>query len=65
MNRVSLIGRLTKDPELRYTPSNVATCSFTIAINRTFTNQDGQREADFIPIVIWRKQAEIVINYTK
>ncbi len=65
MNRVSLIGRLTKDPELRYTPSNVATCSFTIAINRTFTNQDGQREADFIPIVIWRKQAENVKNYTK
>lgn len=65
MNRVSLIGRLTKDPELRYTPSNVATCSFTIAINRTFTNQDGQREADFIPIVVWRKQAENVKNYTK
>ena len=65
MNRVSLIGRLTRDPELRYTPSNVATCSFTIAINRTFTNQDGQREADFIPIVVWRKQAENVKNYTK
>lgn len=65
MNRVSLIGRLTKDPELRYTPSNVPTCSFTIAINRTFTNQDGQREADFIPIVVWRKQAENVKNYTK
>lgn len=65
MNRVSLIGRLTKDPELRYTSSNIASCSFTIAVNRTYTNQDGQREADFIPIVVWRKQAENVKNYTK
>ena len=65
MNRVALIGRLTKDPELRYTSSNIASCSFTIAVNRTFTNQDGEREADFIPVVVWRKQAENVKNYTK
>ena len=63
MNKVILIGRLTRDPELRYTGSNVAVASFTIAVNRTFTNQAGEREADFIPVVVWRKQAENVKNY--
>ena len=63
MNKVFLIGRLTKDPELRYTSNNIATTSFTVAINRTFTNQNGEREADFINVVVWRKQAENVKNY--
>ena len=63
MNKVFLIGRLTRDPELRYTGSNTAVASFTIAVNRTFQNQQGEREADFINIVVWRKQAENVKNY--
>ena len=52
MNKVFLIGRLTKDPELRYTSSNIATASFSIAVNRNFANQNGEREADFINIVV-------------
>ncbi len=63
MNKVFLIGRLTRDPELRYTSSNVPTASFSIAVNRNFTNQNGEREADFINIVVWRKQAENIKNY--
>lgn len=63
MNKVFLIGRLTRDPELRYTSSNIATASFSIAVDRNFTNQSGEREADFINIVVWRKQAENVKNY--
>ena len=64
MNRVVLIGRLTKDPELRYTSgSNAAVCNFTIAVDRTFQGQNGEREADFIPVVVWNKQAENVKNY--
>lgn len=63
MNKVFLIGRLTKDPELRYTGSNTAVASFTVAVNRTFANQSGEREADFIPVVVWRKQAENIKNY--
>lgn len=64
MNRVVLIGRLTRDPELRYTSgSNAAVCNFTIAVDRGFTGQSGDREADFIPIVVWNKQAENVKNY--
>lgn len=63
MNKVFLIGRLTRDPELRYTGSNVAVASFTLAVNRNFANQAGEREADFINIVVWRKQAENVKNY--
>ena len=65
MNKVFLIGRLTRDPELRYTDSNVAVASFSIAVNRNFTNQNGEREADFINIIVWRKQAENVKNYIK
>lgn len=63
MNKVFLIGRLTKDPELRYTSTNIATASFTVAVNRNFANQSGEREADFINVVVWRKQAENVKNY--
>ena len=59
MNRIILLGRLTKDTELRYTPSGKAVCQFTLAINRPYVNQNGEREADFIPIVIWGKQAEL------
>ncbi|MBS4175207.1 single-stranded DNA-binding protein [Bacillus sp. FJAT-49736] len=65
MNRVVLVGRLTKDPELRYTPSGVAVATFTLAVNRTYTNQQGEREADFINCVIWRKPAENVANFLK
>lgn len=63
MNKVFLIGRLTRDPELRYTGSNVAVATFSLAVNRPFANQAGEREADFINIVVWRKQAENVKNY--
>ncbi|WP_433745988.1 single-stranded DNA-binding protein [Falsibacillus pallidus] len=65
MNRVILVGRLTKDPELRYTPSGVAVATFTLAVNRAFTNQQGEREADFINCVIWRRPAENVANFLK
>lgn len=63
MNKVILIGRLTRDPELRYTGSNRAVTQITIAVNRNFTNQNGEREADFINVVIWDKQAENVAKY--
>ncbi|MDR4934871.1 single-stranded DNA-binding protein [Rossellomorea marisflavi] len=65
MNRVVLVGRLTKDPELKYTPSGVAVASFTLAVNRSFTNQSGEREADFINCVVWRRPAENVANFLK
>jgi single-strand DNA-binding protein len=63
LNRVVLIGRLTKDPELRYTPNGVAVATFTLAVDRSWTNAQGEKEADFIPIVVWRKQAENCANY--
>lgn len=63
MNKVVLIGRLTRDPELRYTQSNIPAASFTLAVNRNFQNQNGEREADFINIVMWRKQAETAKKY--
>lgn len=63
MNKVFLIGRLTRDPELRYTSSNLPVATFSLAVNRNFTSQSGEREADFINIVVWRKQAENVKNY--
>ena len=63
MNRAMLIGRLTAKPELRYTNSNVPFARFTIAVNRPFNSQDGNREADFINIIVWRKQAEVICNY--
>lgn len=63
MNKVVLIGRLTKDPELRFTPGNgTAVASFTLAVDRKY-KKDGQQEADFIPIVVWGKQAESTANY--
>ena len=65
INRVVLIGRLTKDPELRYTPSGVAVTTFTLAVNRQFSNSQGEREADFINIVAWRQLAELCANYLK
>lgn len=65
INRVVLVGRLTKDPELRYTPSGVPMARFTIAVNRTFTGQSGEREADFIGCIAWRKQAENLANFMK
>lgn len=64
LNRVVLTGRLTRDPELRYTGSGVAVCSFTIAVDRQFRNQQGDRDADFINCVIWRKSAENFANFT-
>ena len=63
MNRAILMGRLTAKPELRYTNSNVPYARFTVAVNRQFNNQDGNREADFINVVVWRKQAEVICNY--
>lgn len=65
INNVTLVGRLTKDVELRYTPSNVAVGTFTLAVNRALKNDNGEREADFINCVIWRKGAETLANYAK
>ncbi|MFD1176573.1 single-stranded DNA-binding protein [Paenibacillus puldeungensis] len=65
LNRVILIGRLTRDPELRYTPSGVAVTQFTLAVDRPFTSQGGEREADFIPVVTWRQLAETCANYLR
>ncbi len=66
LNQVVLIGRLTRDPELRYTPGNgVPVATFTLAVDRPFTNQQGERDADFINIVTWRKLAENCANYLK
>lgn len=63
MNKAFLVGHLTKDPDLRYLSNNTAVTTFTIAINRTFTTQGGAREADFISVVVWRKQAENAKKY--
>lgn len=63
MNKVMLIGRLTRDPELRYTQSGTAVASFSLAVDRRFSNQNGEREADFINCVAWNKSAEFVANY--
>ena len=63
MNRVELIGRITRDPELRYTSSNIATTRFTLAVNRPFQGQNGEQGTDFINIVVWRKQAENVKKF--
>ena len=65
MNRVVLVGRLTKDPDLRYTPNGVPVATFTLAVNRTFTNQQGEKETDFINCVVWRRPAENVANFLK
>lgn len=65
LNQAVLIGRLTKDPELRYTPSGVAVAQFTLAVDRPPSGQDGQKEADFVPIVVWKKVAENCANYLR
>lgn len=65
MNSVNLTGRLTKDPELRYTPSGVAVTRFTLAVNRSFSNNQGEKEADYINILVWRKPAENCANFLK
>jgi single-strand DNA-binding protein len=64
MNKVILIGRLTREPELKFMPgSGVAVCTFTLAVNRNFKNQNGEYGADFIPVQVWRKQAENCAKY--
>ena len=65
MNTVQLVGRLTKEVDLKFTSSGTAVGSFTIAVNRSFTNQQGQREADFINCVVWRIQADNLVKYIK
>ena len=65
LNRVVLIGRLTRDPELRYTPNGIAVVTLTLAVDRRYTNQQGNRETDFIRIVAWRQLAELCANYLK
>ncbi|ERI04853.1 single-strand binding family protein [Aneurinibacillus aneurinilyticus ATCC 12856] len=65
LNRAVLLGRLTKDPEMRYTPSGTAVTTFTLAIDRRMTNQQGERETDFLPIVVWSKLAELCAQYLK
>jgi len=63
INRVILIGRLTRDPELRYTANGIGVCTFSIAVNRPYTNQAGERPVDYIDIVAWRQLAETVATY--
>ncbi|OAB48492.1 single-stranded DNA-binding protein [Paenibacillus antarcticus] len=65
LNRVILIGRLVRDPDLKYTPSGVAVTQFTLAVDRPFTKAGEEKEADFIPIVTWRQLAETCANYLK
>ncbi|MEW7916535.1 single-stranded DNA-binding protein [Enterococcus avium] len=65
INNVVLVGRLTRDPELKYTANGTATATFSLAVNRNFTNKSGNREADFINCVIWRKSAETLANYAR
>ncbi len=65
INRTVLVGRLTKDPEVRYTSSNIAYARFTLAVNRTFAAQNGEREADFIQCITWRRQAENLARFVR
>lgn len=65
INRVVLVGRLTRDPEMRYTQSGIAVTRFTLACDRPFSGQDGKKETDFIDCTVWRKQAENVAQYLK
>lgn len=65
INNVVLVGRLTRDPELRYTGNNIAVASFSLAVNRNFKDANGEREADFINCVIWRQSAENLANWAK
>ncbi len=62
MNKIFLLGRLVRDPEVRYTQTGKVVCQFTLAVDRPFSNQDGQKEADFIPVVLWGKPAELCGN---
>lgn len=63
INKVFLIGRLTRDPEVKYFQGGTAVASFTLAVDRSFKSKDGEKEADFIPIVAWRKTAELCEKY--
>ncbi|MFU8792692.1 MAG: single-stranded DNA-binding protein [Acholeplasmataceae bacterium] len=65
INKTILVGRITKDPEVKYTQTNIAVCRFTLAVNRTFTDAQGERQADFITCVAWRKTAEVMNTYVK
>lgn len=65
INNVVLVGRIVRDPELRFTPQNTAVATFTLAVNRRFKNAKGEREADFINCVIWRQSAENLANWAK
>jgi single-strand DNA-binding protein len=65
INRVILVGRITKDPEVKTTQSNIPVVTFTLAVNRQFTDQSGERQADFIQCVVWRKQAENLARFVK
>lgn len=65
INSTVLVGRLTRDPELKYTTSNIAVATFSLAVNRTFKDANGERETDFINCVIWRQQAEYLANWAK
>jgi single-strand DNA-binding protein len=65
LNRVVLVGRITKDPELKTTQSNIGVVTFTLAVSRPFMDQQGERQADFIQCVVWRKQAENLAKYVK
>lgn len=62
MNKVVLMGRLTKNPDIRYTESGKVVAQFVLAVDRAFTNEQGKREADFIPVVVWGKGAELIGN---
>lgn len=62
MNKVVILGRLTKDPDVKYTPTQKVVTSFTLAVDRPFLNNEGKREADFIPVVVWGKAAELCGN---
>ena len=65
LNNISLVGRLTKDPEVKFTSSNIAYARFTLAVNRTFSGPSGEREADFIQCIAWRRQAENLARFVK
>lgn len=65
LNRIILIGRLTRDPEMRYTTTGKAVTNFSLAVDRGFTSPSGEKEVDFIDIVAWERQAEVVANYLK
>ncbi len=62
LNKVMLIGRLTKNPEVRYTPTEKVACAFTLAVSKDYKNADGTRDADFIPVITWGKTAEMCGN---